>query len=164
MSDANANPAPSPSLAASIASEIRQLAARQAAELVQLAREAAEQSIHDGKTRAAEQLAAVGGAVRRAADKLYDQNNDALAEYVDGAAERVESVARHIDEHDLAELAGDVRTMARRKPALFLGGLFVAGLASAQLLRAMNKRAATATPPTPPPAPAPDGRADRLLP
>ena len=125
----------------SVVNLVRQMAAQQAAELVGLARDAGEQALVDGKNRAAQQLSNVGGAVRRAADKLHDQDNAALAEYVDGAADRVEQAAQHIDERNLIELAHEAGALARQKPVLFLGGLFVAGVATAQLLRTMNQRA-----------------------
>ncbi len=135
---ANARKVAPPRVVPSLVNELGRLAAQQAAELAARAREQGEQAIYDGKSQAAAQIAAVGSAVRRAADKLYDQDSASLAEYVDGAADRVEAVARHIDEGGLADLAHDAEMLARRKPLLFLGGMFVAGLASARILRAMT--------------------------
>ena len=121
---------------------VRRRVGEQAAELALRAAERGQQLLEDGKAKAAAQLGAVGGAVRRAADKLHDQDSAAIAAYVDGAAERVEEAARYLDEREVEELVADAEAAARRRPVLFLGGMFLAGLAVAQVMKAAGSPAA----------------------
>jgi hypothetical protein len=91
--------------------------------------------------RAAEELSHLGAAVRRAADKLHDQKSGGLAEYVDTAAEKIDSAATFLEERDLAELAQQVGQVARRNPAVVMGGLFLAGLAVGRFIKAGQAQA-----------------------
>lgn len=95
------------------------------------------------KLLAADELSKVGGAIRRAADKLTDQNSVGVARYVETAAEGVEQAARYLEERQITELLEDVSQVARQRPALFLGGVFVAGLAAARFIKAANAASAT---------------------
>ena len=59
--------------------ELREQASEQANALTQGLRVRGESLIDEQKTRAASEIANVGAAIRRAADKLHDEKSDALA-------------------------------------------------------------------------------------
>jgi hypothetical protein len=107
-----------------------------AAEVVERVKRDGEKLINDGKNRAAVELGNVGQAARRAAEKLQDQNSGPMAGVVEGAAEKLERAAKYIEQKKVEELVKDVEGLARRRPALFLGGLFVVGMAAARLTKA----------------------------
>jgi len=116
--------------------ELREQASEQANALTQGLRVRGESLIDEQKTRAASKIANVGAAIRRAADKLHDQKSDALAKYVDGAAETVDGVARFVNENDLPDLLHEIELFARRRPALIIGSVFLLGLAVGRFVKA----------------------------
>jgi hypothetical protein len=50
-------------------------------------------------------------------------------------ADGVERTAAYLDRKDVNEILHDAREMARRRPELFAGGLFIAGLMLGRFLR-----------------------------
>jgi len=120
--------------------ELSSFAGEQAAEAARVLRDRGRELLTDRKTRAAEELSHVGAAVHRAADKLHDQKSDVIAQYVDSAAQRIDTAARYLQEHDLADLGQQIGALARRRPALVFGGLFLAGVVAARFVRAAQPR------------------------
>src|SRR3954470_5203516 len=80
---------------------LREQTSEQAATLAASLRERGQTVVAEQRTRAAEEIQHLGKAVRRAAEKLHDQNSDALARYVDAAAESLEGVSEYVQEADL---------------------------------------------------------------
>ncbi len=109
-----------------------------ASELVEQVKENSREFLSERKGVVAGELTNVGRAIRRAADKLQDTDSAFLAGYVDTAAERVEEIGRYVEQHDLRDVIDDVSGLAQRKPLLFMGGMFVAGLAAARFLRSAS--------------------------
>jgi hypothetical protein len=56
------------------------------------------------------------------------------------AARKIESAASYFESHDLNTMYRDVETLARRNPALFLGGAFALGFLAARFLKSSNPR------------------------
>lgn len=115
---------------------LREGVTEQASALTRTLRERGQTAFDEQKLRAATELQHLGAAVRRAADKLHDQNSEALAGYVDTAATALDGVARYVEEAELMEIAQEVEQFARRRPALIVGGMFVAGLALGRFVKA----------------------------
>ena len=88
------------------------------------------------KSKAADQLGAFGAAIRSAADRLHNENDHRIAEYAEAAAERVDGAARYLKNHDVSGIIGDLESLARRQPELFLGGMFLAGMGLSRFLKA----------------------------
>jgi len=61
------------------------------------------------------------------------------------AARRIDSAAEYFQSHDLNAMYRDVETIARRNPALFLGGAFALGFLAARFLKSSNPRRSTGT-------------------
>jgi hypothetical protein len=119
-------------------------AARQAAIIAQQLRQRGDRYLDDQKHRAVDNISAIGAAVRRAADKLHDSKTDAIAQYVAAAADGLDGISRYIDEQDIQKLAGEVGRLMQRKPALVLGGLFIAGLTLGRFSKATSPARARA--------------------
>jgi hypothetical protein len=87
------------------------------------------------KDRARQELDTLAGALRAAAGVLEEEEQRLLGRSAVAAARRVESVAAYLEGHELRELAADARRLARGNPEVFLGGLFVGGVALGRFLR-----------------------------
>jgi phage I-like protein len=103
-------------------------------------RERGENMVNQKKRDAAREIAAVGAAIRRAAEKLEDSSSGVLVNYFQNAAEKIDSAARYIDERELNEVAEDVTTFVRKRPAIAASALLIAGLAAGRFLKATKPR------------------------
>ena len=104
--------------------------------LAKTLREHSRTLVDEQKSRAAEEIQHLGAAIRSAAEQLHDQKSESLARYIDTAANSLEGVARYVEEMDFADVAREVEQFARRRPALLLGGIFLAGLGVARFIKA----------------------------
>jgi hypothetical protein len=86
------------------------------------------------KYRSRQRLNRVADALRNAGANV-NESDDAVARYMDRLAEGVERTAAYLDQKDVNEILHDAREMARRRPELFVGGLFIAGLMLGRFLR-----------------------------
>ncbi|WP_142848810.1 hypothetical protein [Telmatospirillum sp. J64-1] len=89
----------------------------------------------DQKKIAASRLGQVAHALHEAARDLEKEKQDMTAHYADLAADQIERVAETLREKEWRELAEDVEALARRQPALFIGGAMVAGFLLGRFLR-----------------------------
>lgn len=99
-------------------------------------RSAGQDFISDQKSRAANGLNSFSTAIRSAAEKLREEDNSPAARYAEMAADRIEGVARYIGDQDLGSMLSEVERAARRRPELFLGGMFLVGLGISRFLKA----------------------------
>jgi hypothetical protein len=86
------------------------------------------------KYRSRQRLNRVADALRSAGANV-NETDDSVARYIGRLADGVERTATYLDEKDVSEILHDAREMARRRPELFVGGLFVAGLMLGRFLR-----------------------------
>jgi hypothetical protein len=106
------------------------------------------------KDQAAEQIAAVAGAVREVADLLLGRETAASA-YADRAIDGLQRFADHLRESEPGDLLADLDALARRQPGIFIGGAFLLGIGVGRFLKSSAERGAghVAHPrPEPPPA------------
>jgi nucleoid DNA-binding protein len=107
------------------------------------------------KDLAAEGLGNVALAVRQTGQHLREQEQQALGQYTDQAAEAVENFSGYLRRTELDEFTGQVESFARSQPALFLGSVFALGFLAARFLKSSSRDGgATGT----------DGAAPRQLP
>jgi hypothetical protein len=64
----------------------------------------------------------VQSALRETAHQLRSQGQGPIAEYAEKASDQVERFSGYLRETDVDEIIDEVRGVARRRPALFLGG------------------------------------------
>jgi hypothetical protein len=124
---------------------IRDQAAQQALLIAQQLRQRGDQYLVDQKHRVAENVSSISAAIRRAAEKLADTENQTMAQYVSAAAAGLEGVSRYIDEQDIQQLTTQIGRAMQRKPALMLGGLFLAGLTVGRFTKATSPARAAAS-------------------
>ena len=65
-----------------------------------------------------------------------------VAAYTQGVADKIEQLASALRGRDLPQLARDVEQLARRQPALFIGGAFSVGLIAARFMKSSANRGA----------------------
>jgi hypothetical protein len=103
------------------------------------ARDQVQELVGRQKDQAAEKLGGLAGALREAGQKLQesDQGRD-FSRYADQAAQQVEKLSTYLKDNDLRGFVRDTETLARRRPEVFLGGTFLAGLMLARFLKASS--------------------------
>lgn len=92
------------------------------------------------------------GAASAAAVRLREGEKGGEANLLTGpaeaAAEQLGRLSRYLKDSDPAEIMKGINDLARRKPELFFGGLFLAGLIGARFLKASGKREPGNAPPS----------------
>ncbi len=116
--------------------EVGSLAAEKSALAGQKLREFGNRAFSEQKERAAEEVGAVSNAIRRTANNLYAERDENLAEYVEAAAEQIDRVERYLRTRSLDSMYSDLQGVARRRPEMVAGGMFVAGVVLARFLKA----------------------------
>lgn len=74
------------------------------------------------KEEAAWTIANAARMTRQAGGRFREHGQAPLAQYADRAAEQMESASSYLHQHDLPGIVHDVESLARRQPALFIGG------------------------------------------
>lgn len=91
------------------------------------------------KEDAAERLGNYSAAIDESARALEEKDPN-IAWLTHQAAERLRHVSEYIRGRDFVALRQDAENLARRHPAAFFGGMFVAGLVVGNLLKASGSR------------------------
>ena len=107
--------------------------------IVNKVKEQATAQLSSQKDRATEGLGTVASAVRQTTQSLRDQQHDAVAGYVEQAADQIERFSERLKNKDVTELLNDAQQLARRQPAIFIGGAFALGLVGARFLKSSSK-------------------------
>lgn len=98
-------------------------------------REQATAQLSSQKTKATDGLGSVAQAVRQTTQHLRNEQHDTVARYAEQAADQIERFSQRLKEKDVSELMNDAQQLARRKPALFVGGAFALGLIGARFMK-----------------------------
>ena len=114
-------------------------ARQKADDLAHKAGETAKEQIGRQKEQAVGRLSHVSGALRSTSDHLRDEDESSIAKYVDDAAAQVDRFVGYLDERSVGDLLHDTRRLARRDPALFLGGAALLGLIGARFVRSSER-------------------------
>ncbi len=99
------------------------------------AKKATESQIKSQKEKVVDGLGGVAHALRQATSARNEPVIDSIRPYVAKAADQVDRAAMYMQDRSLRDVAGDLEGLARRDPALFLGGSFVLGLVGGRFLR-----------------------------
>ena len=87
------------------------------------------------KDRATDGLGSVAQIVRETTQHLRERQHETVAGYVEQAADQLERFSQALKNKDVGDLVEDAQRLARRQPALFVGGAFALGLAGARFLK-----------------------------
>jgi hypothetical protein len=106
-----------------------------ATETANRVREQAADMAGERKTEVADRIGAYGSAVHKSAEAMEGEDPN-IAWLTHRAADRLNGIADYVRTRDFAQLKGDTEDLARRHPAAFFGGMFVAGLLLGNVLKA----------------------------
>jgi hypothetical protein len=119
---------------AKAASQIKSAAAETAAR----ARSEAQRVATEKKETAARRLGGYSSAIHDSAKSLEEEDPN-IAWFTHRVADKVQGVADYVRDRDFDELRADAEDFARRHPAVFFGGLFVAGLLLGNVAKASRR-------------------------
>lgn len=117
----------------------QQMAERAKAQAKQTAQDVQRQAQHraeEGKDRVAKGAEDLSRAGRRAAEDLEARGERNLAEGLRFAAEKLSGLADGLHQRSANDLLRDAEELARRNPALFIGGSIALGFALSRLMKA----------------------------
>lgn len=103
------------------------------------ARDQAEQIATEKKDAAASRIGEYGEAIHESARSLEEKDPN-IAWFTHRAADKLQHVAEYMRNSDWACLRGDCEGIARRHPAAFFGGMFLAGLVIGNVIKASQRR------------------------
>ena len=102
-------------------------------------REQASTQLNTQKNKATDGLGSVAHAVRETTQRLRDDNHGTVARYAEQAADQIDRFSQGLKNKDVGELMSDAQRLARRQPALFVGGAFTLGLLGARFLKSSSQ-------------------------
>jgi hypothetical protein len=103
--------------------------------LIDNVKQRANAQIDSQKSKATDTLGVIANAVRGTTGQLRNEQHDMLAQYIEGAANQLDRMSAALRNKDLTTLVDDARRLARRQPALFIGGSLAVGLLAARFLK-----------------------------
>jgi len=115
-----------------------QQAQQKAGDLMEQARDQFNTQISTQKEAAVQSVGSLASALRQTGQQLRDQDQAAVSQLVDRAAEIADGVSGYLKERSPNELMGEVENFARREPVLFLGGAFALGFLAARFLKSSS--------------------------
>ncbi|MFL5401615.1 MAG: hypothetical protein ACJ8BF_02230 [Gemmatimonadales bacterium] len=111
----------------------------QAKTTFQQAKDRAQSSLGESKNQFAEQIGSVAEALRRTTEHLRSEEQTRFAGLTETLARQVDQVARYLRDKDAAAMRNDVENLARRQPAVILGGALVLGLIGARFIKSSQR-------------------------
>lgn len=107
-----------------------------AQEALHAAKEAGTDFVIDQKKRLTARIDEFTDAMRAASESLKVDASNPLAGPAEKASRQLERAADYLRHHSPGDFLDDLGTLARRRPEVFFGGLFILGLATARFLKA----------------------------
>lgn len=109
---------------------------RAASRAVERAKDTANQAANSGKEAAAGKISGYTDRLRQTARSAEQSDDPNIARLANSAADRLQQAAEYVRTADLSRLRQDAADIAHRHPALFMGGMFAAGLVLGNLAKA----------------------------
>jgi hypothetical protein len=123
------------------ATDLARKAGRGARQAGTEAQSQAQNRIERGKQDAAVTLSSVASRLRESGSQLRGSDDqDFAGEYIERAALQIERAAQYVQNADLREMVDQVEDFARRRPAVFIGSAFAAGILAARFLKSSRER------------------------
>src|SRR5579862_3977489 len=122
------------------ASQVAQQVGRQASQIAQQAKSGAAQQFEQQRQNAAQTVDSVAQATGQFSQQLRQNNQWQIADFVDRAADQLQSVSSYMRAHDFNDMVDDANDFARRQPLLFLGGAVALGALAARFLKSSGSR------------------------
>ena len=99
--------------------------------------------IKEQQSKLAEKFREYGSAVSAASQSMGENGGNLLVKPAEVATRELERAADYLDSADLGTILQDLGNLARKKPELFFGGLFIVGLISVRFLKASTPQPTT---------------------
>ncbi len=138
----NNPPSPFQEVKEAAGEQITQVAANlkeNGSEALQTAKDAGSNYIDEQKEKLAGQIVRYTEAVKAACETLQNGDANLLVSPGQRASRQMERAAEYLRNHDAKDFLNDLGDLARRRPEIVFGGLFVAGLASVRFLKASSR-------------------------
>jgi len=103
------------------------------------ARDRATSSLGESKGQFADQFGTIAEALRRTTEHLRSEDQQRIAGITDTVARQVDQVANYLRNKDATAMRADLENLARRQPAIVLGGALILGLMGARFLKSSQK-------------------------
>jgi pyridoxal biosynthesis lyase PdxS len=103
-------------------------------------KERAQSVIEEGKGRLTSSLDGIASTLGKTSEELQSNELGQLAPYGERLQDWTQGLSDYLKTAKPADLLHDVEKLARRQPALFLGGAFVVGLAATRFLKSSSAR------------------------
>ncbi|WP_374686762.1 hypothetical protein [Promineifilum sp.] len=116
-------------------SETAEAAKEQAKRTVAQVSDQAKTTVDSRLGDVAQELGSVAEAVRSTTTELEGQDQQMIAQYGNRIADQIDQVSSYLNNHGVEDMLADAENLARRQPALFLGGAFMLGLVVGRFLR-----------------------------
>lgn len=128
---------------------LRETARDAQSEVRELAHQASEQAKHVAEQRkgtVAESISGVARALQSTATSLENEQQDMFARAAYDAATKLQGFSTSLRDKDLDGIRRDAETLARTRPALFIGGCVAVGFALSRFLKASASRTPSTEP------------------
>jgi hypothetical protein len=102
------------------------------------AKEEAQRFAAEKKETTANRITSYSSAIHDTARSLEEQDPN-IAWFTHRTADRLQDIADYVRNRDFATLRHDAEDMARRHPAMFFGGMFLAGLVVGNIVKASRR-------------------------
>jgi len=119
--------------------EVKDQVVGQARNTLQQARDRASSSLGESKGQFADQFGTIADALRRTTEHLRSEDQQRIAGITDTMARQVDQVANYLRNKDAMAMRNDLENLARRQPALVLGGALLLGLMGARFLKSSQR-------------------------
>jgi hypothetical protein len=120
--------------------EVKDQVVGQAKNTLQQARDRAGSSLGESKNQLAEQATSIAEALRRTTEHLRSEDQQRIAGLTDTITRQVEQVANYLRNKDARAMREDLENLARRQPAIMLGGALVLGLIGARFFKSSERK------------------------
>jgi len=119
--------------------EVKDQVVGQAKTSLQQARDRASSSLGESKGQIADQLGTIADALRRTTEHLRSEDQQRIAGLTETFARQVDQVATYLRNKDARAMRADVENLARRQPAIVVGGALMLGLIGARFLKSSQR-------------------------
>jgi len=120
--------------------EVKNQVVDRAKSTFQQARDRAGSSLGESKGQLADQFGGIAEALRRTTEHLRSEDQQRIAGLTDTVARQVEQVADYLRNKDAGAMRQDLENLARRQPALMIGGALLLGLIGARFIKSSERR------------------------
>lgn len=109
--------------------------------LIERAQTQASAKVNEARSEAAQTLSTLASTLHQSGSQLKSEQQNLAGDYLERAADGIERVASYLQNADAGEVVANIEAFARRRPELFIGSAFAAGLIVARFLKSSSRSA-----------------------